>query len=164
MHVRIAYPRWREKRSRHSRRMRTRNFTYLARGPLMQSRHLFPCISLRQNKSQNEQHSFRLRKGDTLESHLRCSRGNMKHPLMFPMSNNGMSVPPVSNKRTPQLLPRKSKRCAQKKPIPIQKEITFQIFWYINKVCDTGGHFWHYLSGSLSLSWFIVIHMMIGHP
>ena len=33
MHVGIAYPRWRGKRSRHSRRMRTRNFTYLARGP-----------------------------------------------------------------------------------------------------------------------------------
>ena len=33
MHVRIAYPRWRGKRSRHYRRMRTRNFTYLARGP-----------------------------------------------------------------------------------------------------------------------------------
>ena len=29
----IAYPRWRGKRSRLSRRMRTRNFTYLARGP-----------------------------------------------------------------------------------------------------------------------------------
>ena len=28
----ITYPRWRGKRSRHSRRMRTRNFTYLARG------------------------------------------------------------------------------------------------------------------------------------
>ena len=34
MLVGIAYPRWRGKRSRHSRRMRTRNFTYLARGPL----------------------------------------------------------------------------------------------------------------------------------
>ena len=33
MHVGIAYPRWRGKRSRHSWRMRTRNFTYLARGP-----------------------------------------------------------------------------------------------------------------------------------
>ena len=33
MHVGIAYLRWRGKRSRHSRRMRTRNFTYLARGP-----------------------------------------------------------------------------------------------------------------------------------
>ena len=29
----IACPRWRRKRSRHSRRMRTRNFPYLARGP-----------------------------------------------------------------------------------------------------------------------------------
>ena len=33
MHVGIAYPRWRGKRSRHSRRMRTRNYTYLVRGP-----------------------------------------------------------------------------------------------------------------------------------
>ena len=33
MHVGIAYPRWRGKRSRHSRRMSTRNFTHLARGP-----------------------------------------------------------------------------------------------------------------------------------
>ena len=30
MHVGIAYPRWRGKRSRHSRRMRIRNFMYLA--------------------------------------------------------------------------------------------------------------------------------------
>ena len=34
MHVGIAYLRWRGKHSRHSRRMRTRNFAYLARGPL----------------------------------------------------------------------------------------------------------------------------------
>ena len=34
MHVGIAYLRWRGKRSRHSRRMRTRNLAYLARGPL----------------------------------------------------------------------------------------------------------------------------------
>ena len=34
MHVRIAYPRWRGKRSRYSRRIRTRNLRYLARGPL----------------------------------------------------------------------------------------------------------------------------------
>ena len=33
MHVGIAYMRWRGKRSRHSRRMRNRNVTYLARGP-----------------------------------------------------------------------------------------------------------------------------------
>ena len=33
MHVGIDYPRWRGKRSRHSRRMRVCNFTYLARGP-----------------------------------------------------------------------------------------------------------------------------------
>ena len=33
MHVGIAYPRWRGKRSQHSRRMRIRNFTYLVRGP-----------------------------------------------------------------------------------------------------------------------------------
>ena len=33
MHGGIAYLRWRGKRSRHSRRMRTRNFAYLARGP-----------------------------------------------------------------------------------------------------------------------------------
>ena len=33
MHVGIAYMRWRGKRSRHSRRMRTRKFAYLARGP-----------------------------------------------------------------------------------------------------------------------------------
>ena len=33
MRVGIAYPLRRGKRSRHSRRMRTRNFTYLARGP-----------------------------------------------------------------------------------------------------------------------------------
>ena len=32
MHVRIAYPQWRGKRSRNSRRIHTRNFTYLARG------------------------------------------------------------------------------------------------------------------------------------
>ena len=31
MHVGIAYPRWQGKRSRHSRRMRTHNCTYLAR-------------------------------------------------------------------------------------------------------------------------------------
>ena len=36
MHVGIAYLRWRGKRSRHSRRMRTRNFAYLARGPWSQ--------------------------------------------------------------------------------------------------------------------------------
>ena len=35
MHVGIAHLRWRGKRSRHSRRMRTRNFTYLARGPFI---------------------------------------------------------------------------------------------------------------------------------
>ena len=35
MHVGIAYLRWRGKRSRHSRRMHTRNFAYLARGPLI---------------------------------------------------------------------------------------------------------------------------------
>ena len=34
MHVGIAYLRWRGKRSRHSRRMRNRNFAYLARSPL----------------------------------------------------------------------------------------------------------------------------------
>ena len=33
MHVGIAYLRWRGKRSRHSRRMRTCDFAYLARGP-----------------------------------------------------------------------------------------------------------------------------------
>ena len=33
MHVGIAYLRWRGKRSRHSQRMRTRDFAYLARGP-----------------------------------------------------------------------------------------------------------------------------------
>ena len=33
MHVGIAHLRWRGKRSRHSRRMRTCNFAYLARGP-----------------------------------------------------------------------------------------------------------------------------------
>ena len=33
MHGGIAYLRWRGKRSRHSRRMRIRNFAYLARGP-----------------------------------------------------------------------------------------------------------------------------------
>ena len=35
MHVGIAYLGWRGKRSRHSRRMRTRDFVYLARGPSM---------------------------------------------------------------------------------------------------------------------------------
>ena len=35
MHVGIAYSRWCGKRSRHSRRMRTRNFTYMARDPWM---------------------------------------------------------------------------------------------------------------------------------
>ena len=34
MHVGIAYLWWRGKRSRHSRRMRIRNYTYLVRGPL----------------------------------------------------------------------------------------------------------------------------------
>ena len=33
MHVGIAYLRWRGNRSQHSRRMRTRDFAYLARGP-----------------------------------------------------------------------------------------------------------------------------------
>ena len=33
MHVEIAYLRWRGKRSRHSRRLLTHNFAYLARGP-----------------------------------------------------------------------------------------------------------------------------------
>ena len=33
MHVGITYPRWRGKPSRHSRRMRTRNFTHLVKGP-----------------------------------------------------------------------------------------------------------------------------------
>ena len=33
MRVGIAYPRWQGKRFQHSRRMRIRNFTYLARGP-----------------------------------------------------------------------------------------------------------------------------------
>ena len=42
MHVGIAYPRWRGKRSRHYRRMRTRNFTYLSRGPCAQNWHRFP--------------------------------------------------------------------------------------------------------------------------
>ena len=37
MHVGIVYPRLRGKRSRHSRRIRTRNFTYLARGPWRKS-------------------------------------------------------------------------------------------------------------------------------
>ena len=35
MHVGIAYLRWRGKCSRHSRRMRTRKFTYLVRSPLV---------------------------------------------------------------------------------------------------------------------------------
>ena len=38
MHVGISYLRWRGKGSRHSRRMRTRDFAYLARGPLRQIR------------------------------------------------------------------------------------------------------------------------------
>ena len=37
-HVGIAYPRWRRKRSRHSRRMHTHNFMYLARGPWVRAR------------------------------------------------------------------------------------------------------------------------------
>ena len=37
MHVGIAYPRWRGKRSRHSRRMRICNFAYLVRGPWVRS-------------------------------------------------------------------------------------------------------------------------------
>ena len=43
MHVGIAYLRWRGKRSRHSRRMRTRNVAYLARGPCInkQGHHWF---------------------------------------------------------------------------------------------------------------------------
>ena len=40
MHVGIAYLRWRGKRSRHSRRMRTRKFAYLARGPWQEGRRL----------------------------------------------------------------------------------------------------------------------------
>ena len=36
MHAGIAYLRWRGKRSRHSRCMRTRNFAYLARGPWLE--------------------------------------------------------------------------------------------------------------------------------
>ena len=36
MHVGIAYLRWLGKRSRHSRRMRTRDLAYLARGPCRQ--------------------------------------------------------------------------------------------------------------------------------
>ena len=41
MHVGIAYLRWRGKRSRHSRRMRIRNFAYLARGPWVALRHVW---------------------------------------------------------------------------------------------------------------------------
>ena len=44
MHVGIAYLRWRGKRSRHSRRMRTRNFVYLARGPCDVSFWIKYCI------------------------------------------------------------------------------------------------------------------------
>ena len=44
MHVGIAYLRWWGKRSRHSRRMRTRNFAYLARGPLAS---VSPGVSLK---------------------------------------------------------------------------------------------------------------------
>ena len=39
MHVGINYLRWRGKRSGHSRRMRTRNFTYLERVPLCRTSH-----------------------------------------------------------------------------------------------------------------------------
>ena len=39
MHVGIAYPRWRGKQSRHSRRMRIRKFTYLVRGPWQSTKH-----------------------------------------------------------------------------------------------------------------------------
>ena len=52
MHVGIAYPRWRGKRSRHSRRRRTRNFTYLVRGP-WSSRNIcassYPIIAVTSN-------------------------------------------------------------------------------------------------------------------
>ena len=43
MHVGITYLRWRRKRFRHSQRMRTRNFTYLVRGPWDKLRS-FPCV------------------------------------------------------------------------------------------------------------------------
>ena len=46
MHVGIAYPRWRVKRSRHSWRMPSRNLTYLVRGPYRSSHEycpIFPC-------------------------------------------------------------------------------------------------------------------------
>ena len=44
MHVGIAHPRWRGKRSRHSRRMRTHNFAYLARGPWTLNPQTSRCI------------------------------------------------------------------------------------------------------------------------
>ena len=44
MHVGIAYLRWRGKRSRHSRRMRTRSFTYLARGPWGTCRYIYHVV------------------------------------------------------------------------------------------------------------------------
>ena len=51
MYVGIAHLRWRGKRSRHSRRMRTRHFTYLARGPwhdvLMHLSHQNPLLGRR---------------------------------------------------------------------------------------------------------------------
>ena len=46
MHVGIAYPQWRGKRSRHFRRMRTRNFTYLARGPWLMLGGILPSITV----------------------------------------------------------------------------------------------------------------------
>ena len=49
MHVGIAYLQWRGKRSRHSLRMRTRNFAYLARGPwwcsLLMHVHISICLN-----------------------------------------------------------------------------------------------------------------------
>ena len=46
-HIGIANPRWRGKLSRHSRRIRTRNFTHLERGPL----DLTICIKLTWNSA-----------------------------------------------------------------------------------------------------------------
>ena len=56
MHVGIAYPRWRGKRSRHSRCMRTRNFTYLARGP-WRNPYTYPRDSLYLSTGPRMQHT-----------------------------------------------------------------------------------------------------------
>ena len=57
----IAYPRWRGKRSRHSRRMRTRNFTYLERGPCKKLWEFSKIIAYPRWRGKRSRHSRRMR-------------------------------------------------------------------------------------------------------